>query len=142
MSKQLSVIALSITPSKNQSVFMVNTAQGGFAIKREALVKRGIPVDTILSGNPYKFPEPTVAIVTKNVAGDYVFGLNPETGKPNPATQDSSTLHTEGDKAGQPVYKAGEFPKFTTDFNSVRSFVSFQEFKAQLELEKMMKEMA
>lgn len=135
-----SLIALSITKSKNPSIFMVNTAKGAFTVRKPYLDKRGIIVQDI-----YKFPEPTVVIVETHkgdvkdekgniiTKGDYIFGYDAN-GKPAQAPTDSSVLNENG----EPRYLKGSTPTWESDGSTVRSFVSFQEFKAQLELEKLM----
>ena len=123
-----SLIALSITKSKNPSIFMVNTAKGAFTVRKPYLDKRGIIVQDI-----YKFPEPTVVIVEDHKVGDYIFGYDTN-GKPAQAPTDSSVLNEDG----KPRYLKGSTPTWESDGSTVRSFVSFQEFKAQLELEKLM----
>lgn len=129
----LELIALSITKSKNPAIFMVSTAKGMFSVRKTALDKRGINV----GNEAYKFSEPTVVIVEQHAAGDYIFGYD-EAGKPVGAPNDSSRLDAEG----QPVYKAGDTPKWSEAGSSVKSFVSFQEWKAQHEMNKLMKELA
>lgn len=128
MSSQLQLIALSITKTKNKEVFMVSTKQGMFSVRKAYLDKRGINTEEIWAGNVFKFAEPTVVVVQKHKKGDYLF---PDNG--GVATQDSSRL----DGNGNPMYVAGDKPTWSEDGATVRSFVAFAEFKAQLELEKL-----
>ena len=107
---------------------MVNTSKGGFIVRKNQLDKRGIVVP---DNAAYKFPEPTVAIINTHKVGDYLF---PDTG--GIAPQDSSRV----DDQGEPLYKKGDKPTWTTEGASVASFVTFAEFKAQLELEKLMQQ--
>lgn len=126
---QLELIALSITKSKNPTIFMVNTNKGGFPVRKTALDKRGITV----GDSAYKFAEPTVVVIAQHKAGEFIFGYD-ETGKPAGAPQDSSRLNEQG----EPVYKAGDTPKWSEDGATVKTFVSFQEWKAQKEMDKLM----
>lgn len=126
----LNLIVNSITPSKNPAIFMANTAKGAFIVRKAQLEKRGISVGV----EGFRFPDTTVAVIKTHAAGDYVYGLNETTGKPNPAPQDSSRL----DDKGKPVYLKGAFPKWDSEGAAVVSFVGFNEFKAQMELEKLM----
>lgn len=130
----LELIALSITKSKNPAICMVNTAKGGFSVNKSFLDKRGITLPEV---GAYKFPEPTVVIVEHYAAGDNMYGYD-EAGKPIPADRDSTTL----DENGNPAYKKGDFPKWKEERKATRAFVSFAEWKAQHEMNKLMRELA
>lgn len=132
MATKLQVVAISITKTKNNDYFMVNTAKGAFSVKKEFLTKRAINVDNILAGNPHTFAVPTVVVIDRMAKGDYLFPDNNGV-----APQDSTSL----DENGVPAYKAGDKPTWSEPRDIVRSFVGFQEFKAQLEMEKLMKEL-
>lgn len=108
---------------------MVNTAKGGFIVRKTQLEKRGID-----ASKGYSFPETTVVVVKIHKKGDYLF---PDTG--GVASQDSSRLDPS---TGEPVYKKGDKPTWDLEGATVQSFVAFAQFKAQLELEKLMAEMA
>lgn len=123
----LNLVCNSITRTKNGKIFMANTAKGGFIVRKTQLDKRNIVVP---DNEPYKFTETTVVVVKTHAVGDYLY---PENG--GVATQDSSTLDPE---TGEPSYKKGDKPKWTSEGASVASFVSFAEFKAQIELERLM----
>lgn len=125
----LNLVCNSITPTKNGEIFMANTAKGGFMVRKSQLEKRGID-----ASKGYTFPETTVVIVKTHKKGDYLF---PENG--GIATQDSSRLNPE---TGEPVYKKGDKPTWDSEGASVASFVSFAQFKAQLELEQLMAQTA
>ena len=129
MQGKLYAVVNSITPSKNNEIFMVNTAKGGFMVRKDLLEKRDINVESI-----YKFPEPTVVVVNTHKKGDYLYQQNGGI-----APQDSSRINPE---TGEPFYKKGDKPTWNEDGASVAAFVGFQEFKAQLEMEKLMKELA
>lgn len=129
----LELIALSITKSKNPAIYMVSTAKGMFSVRKTALDKRGIQIP---DNQAFKFSEPTVVIVEQHQKGDYIFGYD-SNGQPIPAPQDSSRIDPT---TGEPVYKTGDTPKFDTDGATVRSFVSFQEWKAQHEMNLLMKQ--
>jgi len=131
--KQLSLVALAITKTKNNTIFMVSTAKGQFSVKADFLKKRGIDVANILAEGAYRFPKPTVVVIAEHKQGDYLF---PDNG--GVATQDSTRLND----AGEPVYKVGDKPTWTEAGHTVRSFIGFAEFKAQLEMDKLMKELA
>ena len=127
--QKLHLVVNSITPSKNNEIFMVNTAKGSFIVRKTQLDKRGID-----ASKGYKFPEPTVVVVNTHKKGDYVYQQNGGV-----APQDSSRINPE---TGEPFYKKGDKPTWNEDGASVAAFVGFQEFKAQLEMEKLMKELA
>ena len=126
----LHLVALSITKTKNPAIFMVSTSKGMFSVKKTMLNKRGI---VIPETGAYFFPEPTVVIIDEHKEGEYVYGVDKD-GKPIPAPQQSSRL----DEQGNPVYEAGATPKWSEDGATVRTFVAFSAFEAQLKLEKLM----
>ena len=129
--KQLSLVALAITKTKNNTIFMVSTAKGQFSVKADFLKKRGIDVGNILAEGAYRFPKPTVVVIAEHAKGDYLF---PDNG--GVATQDSTRLKEDG----SPVYKQGDKPTWTEAGHTVRSFIGFAEYKAQFEMDRMMRE--
>lgn len=126
MATKINLVVNSITPSKNGQIFMVNTSKGSHPIRKTVLEKRGI---VIPDNTAFQFSKPTVAVVQLTKKGDYVF---PENG--GVAPQDS----TRKDAEGNSIYKAGDKPTWSDDGSNVISFVDFETFKAQLELEKLM----
>lgn len=126
MATKINLVVNSITPSKNGQIFMVNTSKGSHPIRKTVLEKRGI---VIPDNTAFQFSKPTVAVVQLTKKGEYVFpeykGVAPE---------DSTRMNEQG----EPVYKAGDKPKWESDGSNVISFVDFETFKAQLELEKLM----
>lgn len=126
MATKIQLVVNSITPSKNGQIFMVNTSKGSHKVRKSMLDKRGI---VIPENSTFHFNKPTIAVVQLTKKGDYVF---PENG--GIAPQDSTRL----DEHGNHVYKAGDKHVWESDGSNVISFVDFESFKAQLELEKLM----
>lgn len=135
------LLALSITGSKNANVFMVSTKNGMFSVKKDFLVKRGITPPA--KGEVHNFSEPTMVVLEDHKKGDYLFP------SPHFATIDSSRTKLQAGlvdandaKANEPAYITGvDKPTWTEAGTTVKSFISFANYKAQLEIEKLEKEL-
>lgn len=135
------LLALSITGSKNANVFMVSTKNGMFSVKKDFLEKRGITPPA--KGEVHMFSEPTMVVLENHKKGDYLFGGD------GSATQDSTRTRVqaglcEADEEGanNPAYVIGDKPTWSDAGTTVKSFISFANYKAQLEIEKLEKELA
>lgn len=139
MSKTL--LINTITPCKNPTMSMVNTKGGMFMVRNSFLEKRGIKPPA--KGEIHQCTEPTMVILDDHKKGDYLFGGD---GK---ATIDSSRTKADAglvDKtdptANELVYKIGDKPTWDSDGTDVKSFISFSNYKAQMEIELLEKQLA
>lgn len=135
------LLALQISATKNGTISMISTKEGMISVRNDVLKKRNITPPT--KDCPFTFEKPTMVIVEDHKKGDYIFGGD------GSATQDSSRtkfqaglVDKDAPDANEPAYSVGDKPTWSEDGRTVRSFISVENYKAQMEVEKLEKELA
>lgn len=135
------LLALSITGSKNANVFMVGTKNGMYSVKKDFLVKRGITPPA--KGEVHQFTEPTMVILEDHKKGDYLYSGDGSATMDSSRTKGQAGLVDSTDPtANELVYKIGDKPTWDSAGTTVKSFISFSNYKAQMEIELLEKQLA